>query len=148
LSEKFDNILIFNINNSRLLARALLAAHVGAAGVVLLMPLAGWLQLPLLLLVGTSLYRTLRLHATRQAREAVHAVALESDGDWTLRLRNTQDRGPCRLRTHYVHPWLVIVRLHCRHTRFPVNLLIAADAVEHDAFRRLRARLTFRNWEE
>jgi hypothetical protein len=148
LSERFDNILIFNINNSRLLAAALLVAHLGAAAVVLLLPLAGWLQLLLLLLVGASLYRSLRLYATRQALQAVHGVVLEGDGDWTLRLKNAQEQGPCRLRRQYVHPWLVIVRLHCRHTRFPLNVLIAADAVEHDVFRCLRARLTFRNWEE
>jgi uncharacterized protein (DUF58 family) len=113
LSERFDNTLIFNINNSRSLAWILLVVHAGAAGIVLWVPLAAWFQLLALASLAASLHRVFTLHARRTAARAVHSVELESDGDWTLRLKNMQDRGPCRLRARFVHPWLVVLLYNC-----------------------------------
>lgn len=147
MSERFDNTLIFNIKNSRSLAWTLLVVHAGAAGIVLWIPLAAWLQLLALACLAASFHRVFTLHARRTAARAVHSVELEGDGDWTLRLKNMQDWGPCRLRARFVHPWLVVVQLRCPSSRLPLSLVIAADAVERDTFRRLRARLTVQSWE-
>ncbi len=120
----------------------MLFLHLGACVLVLVLPTALWLQTLLLILLGLSLYRTLSQHTLRRASSAVCNVTLETDGDWRLQLNNAEERGPCCVRAHYVHPWLVLVQLRCPDARLPVGLVVAADAVDAESFRRLRARLT------
>lgn len=116
--------------------------HSGAVGIVFIVSLTVWLRLLLLLVVVASLRYTLALHANRRAARAVRTVEWEPDGEWTLGLHNADHCGPCRLRSRFVHPWLVVVHLRCPGAWFPMNLVIAADAVDDDAFRQLRVRLT------
>ncbi|MFQ6021136.1 MAG: protein YgfX [Acidiferrobacterales bacterium] len=148
MSERSDDNLIFDLKGSLTLTAIMLALHVGAWLIVLSLPISWWLRIALSMVVVLSLYHTLWLHALRRASHAVSNVMLEGDGDWTLRLQNSDGRGPCRLRTHYVHPWVVLVQLRCPGAWLPVNLVIPADAVDADAFRRLRARLKLQSWAE
>lgn len=148
MSDKFDNTLIFNLYNSRILVWVTVGLHGGALAIVCVLPIVVMLRISLLILLIASLFHVLSLHALRRAPHAVRTVALEGDGDWMLKMQNADQRGPCRLRSHFVHPWLVILQLRCPAARLPVNLVVAADSLDGETFRRLRARLNVQSWEE
>jgi hypothetical protein len=42
-----------------------------------------------------------------------------------------------------VHPWLTLMTLRLENRRWPLKLMIAADAVEPEPFRRWRVALKF-----
>ena len=115
--------------------------HIGAMLMACLLPISILIRLSLLALLIASVVHILLTHAWRRSPRAIRKVVFEDDGDWVLEMRNEESLGPCRLRSHFVHPWLVILQLRCPQGRLPISLIVAADAVHTDTFRRLRARL-------
>lgn len=109
---------------------------------VCLVPLGIMIRVSLLALLTASVVHILQLHALRRSPRAVCKAIFEADGDWILDMKNQESLGPCRLRSHFAHPWLTILQLQCQQRRLPVSLVLAADAVGADSFRRLRARLS------
>ncbi len=107
-----------------------------------LLPISIMIRLSLFALLVASIVHILLTHAWRRSPRAIRKVVFEDDGDWMLAMRNEESLGPCRLCSHFVHPWLAILQLRCPQGRLPFSLVIAADAVNTDAFRRLRARLS------
>ncbi|MFQ5994181.1 MAG: protein YgfX [Acidiferrobacterales bacterium] len=139
MSINLDNRLIFNINNSLLVSAVLVGLHAGAFLIVLALPLAHPLQLLVAVLIIASLWSTLGQQGTRRAVGAIRGVEIDADGDWTLERHNRDMKRPCRACAYLVASWMVVVQLRCPGQWLPVNLLIAADAVDHHVFRRLRA---------
>ena len=99
------------------------------------------IRLSLSALLIASVVHILLTYALRRSPRAIRKVVFEDDGDWVLETKDEQSLGPCRLRNHFVHPWLVILQLRCPQGRLPISLVVTVDAVNTDAFRRLRARL-------
>ncbi len=116
--------------------------HIGAMVMACLLPISIMIRLSLLALLIASVVHILLTHALRRSPRAIRKVVFENDGDWVLELQNEESWGPCRLRSRFVHRWLVILQLRCPQGRLPISLVVAADAVNTDAFRRLRARLS------
>jgi hypothetical protein len=46
-----------------------------------------------------------------------------------------------RITLRFIHPWLTVMSLRVEGRRWPVNVVIAVDAVEPEPFRRWRAAL-------
>jgi hypothetical protein len=89
-----------------------------------------------------SLYREVRRHALRQGPKTITGLEIDTDGDYSLRV-GQGDWTACRYVENFGSEWLVIVRLKPEGRCWSVNLLLARDAVEPNAFRELRARLHF-----
>lgn len=115
--------------------------HIGAMLMACLLPISIMIRLGLLALLIASVVHILRTHAWRRSPRAIRKVVFEDDGDWVLERRNEESLGPCHLCSRFVHPWLVILQLRGPQGRLPISLVVAVDAVNNDAFRRLRARL-------
>ena len=109
---------------------------------VCLLPISVMVRLSLLALLIASVIHILQAHALRRSPRAICKAVFEVDGDWVLTMQNEESLGPCRLRSHFVHPWLVILQLRCQQCRWPISLVLVADACDVDVFRRLRARLS------
>jgi toxin CptA len=115
--------------------------HGGAAvltGVVAL----GWAgQIALWTALTLSFYRSLRRHGLRTSPGAVTDIEIDQDGDVSVRRRGTETWWPCRLQSRFIHPWLVLLSVRVAGRRWPVSVIVTADAVAPEAFRRLRVRL-------
>jgi len=111
---------------------------------VVLAPLPWAIRLVVWLALGLSLAYALTLHALRTAPRAVVALELDADGNLALQTQADPNWQSYTLRSSFVHPWVTLLRVRPDGRRSGTQtLLIAADAAEPEAFRRLRARLAF-----
>lgn len=139
-AESPDNFVLA-LGASRALTVALFVLHAGAGVLAATLPVAIAIRIALTAVIGVSLYRAVRLHGTRRSPDAVLGVMSSGDGDWAVRRRGTLDWQPARLVDRWVQPWLTLLVLRCETRRAPTHVVICADAVPVDAFRRLRVRL-------
>ena len=144
MSQKLENNLILNIKVSRLLAGLLLFVHLGGVLLLMVVPLAWPIRLAWGMLLAWSLYRSLQSHAWRRGPSAIAALEMDGAGEVSVRFAGREDWHVCQIRSRFVHPWLTLLSLRLEHRRWPVNLAIAADAVEPEPFRRWRVALRFR----
>ena len=144
MSQKFSNSLILDIKASTTLGLLLGLIHLGAMLLVLPLPIPGWLKLGLWVALGTSLAYGLRTQALRRAG-VIEAVELDENGDSAFRLRGEDRWRPGRISARFIHPWVFIGQVKLEGRRRSQALVVAADAVAPQAFRRWRARLRFRN---
>jgi hypothetical protein len=84
---------------------------------------------------------SLRRYGWRRAARAISAFELDHEGIPSIRRVRDPAWHECVIRRAVVHPWIALVWLQVKGRRWPATLLLAADAVEPEAFRRLRARL-------
>ena len=141
MSQKSETNLILNIKVSYLLAGIFLAVHMGAMALVTAMPVAWWLRLVLWVVLGWSLYYSLITHAWRTGPMGIQAIELDNEGVASVRLAGSDSWLPARITSRLVHPWITLMSLHLESRRWPVNLVIATDAVEPEPFRRWRVAL-------
>jgi len=141
LSQRFDSNLTLRINASKSLAGIFLFVHLGAALLLGLVPLNGIIRAALWLCLGWSLYHSMRVYALRTAGDTIVAFEMDSDDDCYVQHKGAGERQPCRVTNCLVHSSVVLLTLRQDGRRWPMNLTIAADAVEAEPFRRLRARL-------
>ncbi len=66
---------------------------------------------------------------------------MDGEGVVSVRFAGREDWHACQITSRFVHPWLTLMSLRLESRRWPVNLVIAADAVEPEPFRRWRAAL-------
>jgi hypothetical protein len=135
--------LILNIKVSRLLAGIFLATHLGGMVLVAVTPMSWLVRLGLWGLLGWSLYYSLITHAWRSGRLAITAIELDNEGMASVRFAGSETWQPVRITSRFVHPSLTLMTLRLEGRRWPVNLVIAADAVEPEPFRRWRVALKF-----
>lgn len=140
MSGSSDKTLIVRIKGSPTLAILLALLHGGAIAIALTLPVPLWARLGVAVVLGVSLYNNVNRHALRRGAQAVRALEFY-DGQYALRLNSGELRSGCALCAWHVHPWIVILRLRCPGRRVPVNLVLTADAVEPETFRRLRVQL-------
>lgn len=151
MSLPFDATLTLALKRSPALIVLVCAMHVGAYAIVWLMPMAIYLRVGVAIAVIVSLGHTLVRHARLVSLanrlpvwlrpRVVDAVEWDAAGNWSIRYVASTQWHPCALREHWLHPWLVILRLRPETGRGTATVLIVADAVAADGFRRLRARL-------
>jgi hypothetical protein len=143
LLQKYETNLILNIKVSRLLAGIFLAIHLGGMVLVAVTSMAWPVRLGLWGVLGWSLYYSLVIHAWRSGRLAIAAIELDNEGVASVRFAGSESWQPVRITSRFVHPWLTLMTLRLENHRWPLNLAIAADAVEPEPFRRWRVALKF-----
>jgi hypothetical protein len=143
LLKRSDINLILNIKVSRFLAGILLAIHLGGTVLVMVTPLAWPVRLGLWGVLGWSLYYSLVTHAWRSGQYAITAIELDNEGVASVRFVGSEVWQPVRITSRFVHPWLTLMTLRLENRRWPLKLMIAADAVEPEPFRRWRVALKF-----
>lgn len=92
-------------------------------------------------MLGWSLYYSLVTHAWRSSPLAITAIELDNEEQVSVRLAGSEAWQPVQITSRFVHPWLTLMSLRLESRRWPVNLVIAADAVEPEPFRRWRVAL-------
>lgn len=151
MSRPFDATLTLELKRSPTVIGALCAMHAGALAIVWIVPagtvtgamlalFVAWSAWYALSHVGCFVRRSERWPGWLRPR-IVTAIEWDSDGNWSLCDSKSEQWWPCELREHGLHPWLVILRLRPEAGSRALSVLIPADAVAADAFRRLRARL-------
>ena len=120
------------------------AVHLGAMFFAAVAPVGWALRLTLWAALGWSLYYSLTTHAWRSGPLAIHAIELDSEGTVSVRLAGGETWQPVRIASCFVHPWLTLMALRLENRRWPVNLVIVADAVDPEPFRRWRVALKLR----
>ncbi len=108
---------------------------------VAVVPMAWPVRLGLWGALGWSLYYSLATHAWRSAPLAITAIELDNEGQASARFAGSEAWQPAQIASRFVHPWLTLMSLRLESRRWPVNLVIAADAVEPEPFRRWRVAL-------
>jgi toxin CptA len=135
--------LILNIKVSRFLVWIFLAMHLGGMLLVTVTPMAWPVRLGLWGLLGWSLYYSLITHAWRSSRSAITAIELDNEGMASVRFAGSEAWQSVQITSRFVHPWLTLMTLRPENRRWPLKLVIAADAVEPEPFRRWRVALKF-----
>jgi hypothetical protein len=128
---------------SRLLVGIFLAIHLGGAVLVAVTPVVWLVRLVLWGALGWSLYYSLVTHAWRSSPLAITAIELDNEGMASVRFAGSEVWQPVRITSRFVHPWLTLMTLRLESRRWPLSLVIAADAVEPEPFRRWRVALKF-----
>lgn len=141
MSEKFASRLIINIKVSRALIAILAAIHLGGMVLALLVPLPFLLTTGLLIALAASLANSLGTHGWRRTDRAITAFELDHEGLCSVQLGQQPDWHECDVLRAVIHPWVMLLWLRIKGRRWPSGLVLAGDAIEPEAFRRLRARL-------
>jgi len=138
--------LSLRLGSSRILAALLGGAHVGAAAAL-------WLAVPVVYALACSVALSVHLawavrrHALRTDARALIELDVLDDGSVSVCTRAGL-RRTCRVgRSSFVSPLLAVLNLRPEGGRWTRHLLIAADSVDADGFRRLRVWLRWR-WRE
>ena len=98
-------------------------------------------RLVLWLILGFNLYWLLTTYAWRTGRSAIEAVELDNDANLSVRFTGDEVWHSCQIKSRLVHPWVTLLTLRVAGRRVPVKLVIPADAVDAELFRRWRVRL-------
>ncbi len=141
MSERFDNNLIVEIKVSYALVALLAGVHLGGAMLIGVVPLPGLFKTGLWALLAASAVQAVRLHGLRTASRALVELELDTEGLCAVRQRGDAHWHAAEIVQTLVHPWLVLLVLKPEGRLRRASLVIPADAVEVEAFRRLRARL-------
>lgn len=124
-----------------MLAGFFLALHLGGMVLVAAVPMLWLVRFSLWGALGWSLYYCLVTHAWRSGPAAITNIELDNEGMASVRLAGSETWQPAQIASRFVHPWLTLMSLRLESRRWPVNLVIAADAVEPEPFRRWRVAL-------
>ncbi|HYA39281.1 MAG TPA: protein YgfX [Candidatus Methylomirabilis sp.] len=141
MSQKSENNLILKVNVSRALVWILTFIHIGAMLVLALAPLMWPLRIVVLALLVWSLRRTINLYALRRVPGAVEEIEIDGEREISVRFTGYATWSRCQLRSKFVHPWIMLLSLQTEGRNWPVRVVIAADAVDTEAFRRWRVAL-------
>ena len=122
----------------------LLFVHFGGMLLLLAVPVAWPVRLMLWTLIGVSLYRSLRIYVWHRGSTAIETLEMDGEGVVSVRFAGKDGWRVCQITSRYVHPWVTLLSLKMESRHWPVNLVIAADAVEPEPFRRWRVALRLR----
>ncbi len=119
----------------------LAAIHLGGMALVLLVSLPFLVTIGLLAVLTASLAHSLRTHGWRRTGRSITAFELDHEGLSSVQLGQAPDWHECDVLRAVIQPGLVLLWLKIKDRRWPTGLVLVGDAVEAEAFRRLRARL-------
>lgn len=138
MSEKYNKILRIKIKVSFFLVAILLATGFGALLLLWHTPLPSGLRWALAAALLLSLYRQLCRHALRCDRRSVVGLELDTAGHGAVCYAGATEWFACSVAETYVHPRIVILRLHTEAPVHHFSVVVAWDAVAAEAFRELR----------
>ena len=142
-AESPDSLTV-ELGPSRVLTAVLVLLHFGAVVLALVVPLALVFRATLVILIALSFYVGVYRHGLRRGGNAIVALMLSGEDECAVRRRNTTEWETGRVVDRWVQPWLTILTVRSDARRWSTSIVICADAVAPDAFRRLRVRLRLR----
>lgn len=123
---------------SRLLALSLGGACVSAAVLISLLPLPLWAQgLCLLVVICATAYHFSR-HVWLRLPQSITALEVGGKGEFRCFTRASAWCDAVVLGSSFVTPQLTVLNLRLPHRRLAQHVVLLPDALESDAFRRLR----------
>lgn len=131
----------FELTTSYRLLGLLLSIYLATVLVISLLSLAWFFKLILFILVSWQTWRAISQHALRIAKQAISQCALDEAGRWHLTSLSGQEYVGQLLGDSLISPTLTILNFKVPHRYFPLVLIILPDAIETNAFRRLRVYL-------
>lgn len=136
--------LVLRAGPSRRLAGYLVLVHLLGAFSVILIPLYWWGQAALFLALFTSLGYGLVTQALRSAPWAIRTAQHNGVGDWRLELVSGTEIPSARLLpTGFTGQHFAVLNFRTGRLRYR-SLVLAADAIDAEALRRLRTGEGFR----
>lgn len=133
-----------SLGSSRTLTALLSATHLGVLALFWLTDIPWWLKGAVLPLFMASLALSLRGHAWRTSSATVVALEVHDDCHGVFLLRNGQELGGRLLGSSFVAPWLTVINLRPEGSWRARHAVMLPDAVEAEAFRRLRVMLRWK----
>jgi hypothetical protein len=133
--------LILKLKHSFILSITFISLYLGAAALLFVIDIPVTLRVIFLLVVLADLYRVATTHALRHGTRAVQALRLNGKGELLLQRHGSRAWQAAQITSRFVHPKLVLLGIRPGKQRFASALVIAADAIDAQAFRRLRAAL-------
>jgi hypothetical protein len=129
---------------SRRIAAALLAAHMLAGASLWVSPLPAWAALTLIAMLAAHAAISVRRHAFLDADGALLELELRDDGTLSACTREGRWLACELVGSGFVSSAFTAITLRADGERRVRSVLIAADCMERDAFRRLRVWLRWR----
>ena len=126
---------------SRHLLMALLAVHGMALLVLMPLPVAWWIKVPVALAVLAQGIASWRRQLTFGSPSAAKRLVWTGGSSWELVNRDGASRPARLLPGTYVHPWLVVLRFLTEDGRTSA-VVLPRDSLDADSHRRLRVQLT------
>lgn len=129
---------------SLFLAWFLLISHTLFLAVVPVLTLPIWMIIGVTIGVILSLISTMRNHALLQSRHAIVRLIWTNNNRWILAYANGVVSDAELIPNSFVNPHLVILNFQTTNAQIFMrrpSVVIAADSVDPNTFRRLRARL-------
>lgn len=133
-----------SLGTSRVLTLTLIFAHLSALVLLWLTDIPWWLKGAVVPLFLGSLVLSLRGHAWRANHYAVIALELDDDCHGVFLLRSGQEVEGRLLESSFVAPWLTVINLRPEESWRVRHAVILPDAIEKEAFRRLRVQLRWK----
>jgi hypothetical protein len=127
---------------SRLLLAILVAAHAGAALILIVLPIATWLKVMGVVAIFVAGVFYVRRYALLDTPATVRELRLLSDN----RLEIFREAWQTAEFTgeQFVHPMLTIIRCRIKNNRWSISIVILSDMLDTESFRALRVRLKWR----
>lgn len=136
--------VVIAIGPSGRVRRWILAAGTTALAATLAAGIPAPAQAAIVLALGVAAIRDARRLAWREGPGAVVRIAVDLPGRVEVDLADGRRLAGRLAQGSFVAPWLTIVRWRPVGARFDRTILVAPDAVEAGAFRRLRILLRWR----
>jgi toxin CptA len=133
-----------NLGISRVLALILAAAHAAALAMVWLADLPWMVKIAVVPVFLGSLVFSIRLHAWRLAPSAVISLELDDECPVVFQLRDGRELEGELLGSSFVAPWLTVLNLRPAGRWRACHVVILPDAVDREAFRKLRVLLRWK----
>jgi len=141
-------MLRITLKPSLYLALALTGAHSAAALVLLPLAVPTWAKPVLLALIAASLARALLRHACLRTPGALVVIELGENDSANVRNRDGEWQQARILPTTYVSPVLSVINVRVPPRTRARHMVIAADSLDAEAFRRLRVWLRWKYRQE
>ena len=126
------------LRRSRLLAWLLGAVCIASVALLALLPLLVWGRIVAALGLILATTHAYKLHVDRVLSYSITALELGSNGDFRCYTPAHDWRDAEVLGSTFVTPWLTVLNLRSPEQRLARHVVILPDAVDRDAFRRLR----------
>jgi hypothetical protein len=120
---------------------SLLAVHGMALLVLMSLPVAWWLKVPVVLAVMAQGIVSWRRQLAFSSPSAAKRLVWNGGSSWELFNRDGASRPARLLPGSYVHPWLVVLRF-LTEDGHKSAVVLPRDSLDPDSHRRLRVQLT------
>lgn len=132
---------MLRLDVSRILASLLALIHIGACGLLFVLPWGLTLKLALVVLLLVNLFVVLRKFPGLSRPKNIQAIEWCGDGSWFIRTFAGKQFTAQLQPSSFVHPWLVILNFHLQEEKGLRSVVLFPDALDRETLRCLRVRL-------